>query len=105
MKQTYITDALGTELPLTEERDTRAVFHFTRVGTITHGTVWRCDEIHGRHMRHRLTFSSYYADSSVSSTRTMGFLLYDQMLRHEGVAEWEASLRAAELAEADQVAA
>lgn len=105
MKQIYITDATGKELPLTDERDPRAAFHFTRVGTITHGTVWRCDEIFGRHLRHRLTFSSYYADSSTSSSRTMGFLLYDQMLRHEGVAAWEASLRGEEEAAAQQAAA
>jgi len=64
LQTTYVTDADGNELPITTERNPNAAFHFTQVGVIPDGTVWRCDVIHGRAMSHRLTFSSYYAHAS-----------------------------------------
>lgn len=93
LRTTYVTDAEGNELPITETQDPRAAFHFTQVGRITHGTVWRCDRITGRALVHRLTFSSYYAQAS-STGHPMGWLLFRQMLAHEATAKWERELEA-----------
>jgi hypothetical protein len=91
LSKTYVTDAHGEELPITEIRDPRAAFHFTQIGTIKDGTVWRCDSISGRSMVHRLTFSSYYAHPSRTG-HPMGWLLHRQMLAHEATARWERQL-------------
>jgi len=93
MKSTYVTDEAGNELPITEQRDPAAAFHFTQVGVISDGTVWRCDAIHGRALSHRLTFSSYYAHESRTG-HTMGWLLFRQMLAHEATSAWLRDLEA-----------
>lgn len=93
MEHSYITDVNGIALPLSSERDPRAAFHFVQVGHVQNGTVWRASEIKGRGMRHRLTFTSYYDDSS-ARTWGMGRLLHEEMLNLEATARWEAKLAA-----------
>ena len=97
MERTYITTADGTELPMPAgtERDPNAKFHFAHQGTNSAGAqVWRCSEIQGRHLTHRLTFTAYVTDSSVRTYRTMGQMLFKQMLNHEAVAHWESNIAA-----------
>lgn len=88
--QTFITDAKGNELQM---GDPAAAIHFTLVGHIQDGQVWRADEIKGRGLRHRLTFSSYYRRAS-GTGHTLGFLLWHQMHAHEATAAWELKLAA-----------
>lgn len=97
MDITYITDSNGHDLPLTPERDFRAAFHFTQVGHVQNGIVWRCSEITGRVMRHRLTFTSYYNDQAARAWG-MGKLLHHEMLAMEATARWEAELASHQLA-------
>lgn len=97
MEATYLTDAIGHDLPLASERDSRAAFHFTQVGHTQNGIVWRACEIAGRVMRHRLTFTSYYNDQA-ARTWGMGWLLHREMLHLEATARWEAELASQQLA-------
>jgi len=99
MERTYITDAKGNELalPLADERNPHAAFHFAQTGFVQDGIVWRCSEIHGRHLRHRLTFTSYYNDRAAKFW-SMGRLLHNEMNQQEKVARWEAELAAQQLA-------
>ncbi|BFI94958.1 MAG: hypothetical protein RSP_04680 [Rhodanobacter sp.] len=90
MNHTYVTDKEGNELSTTD-RDPRAAFHFIQVGLAQDGIVWRASEISGRSMRHRLTFTSYYTESS-AKTWSMGRLLFHEMNQQEQVARWEAGL-------------
>jgi hypothetical protein len=97
METTYITTSDGHELQLTSERNPSAVFHFTQVGHVQDGIVWRCSEILGRHLRHRLTFTSYYNDKAARAW-SMGRLLHHEMMQQEECAKWEARLAAQQLA-------
>jgi len=85
---THITDANGTELDLGHPD---AAFHFVQVGHIQNGVVILASEIQGRHLSHRLTFSSFYLDAA-STGRTMGFLLHHEMLAMEATMRWEQQL-------------
>lgn len=93
MERSYITDNCGNDLPITHGTNASAAFHFAQVGHAQDGIVWRCSEIHGRHLSHRLTFTSYY-DDRAAKTWGMGRLLHHEMLQQERVARWEAELAA-----------
>lgn len=97
--QSCITDATGQEIPLSAERDPRAAFHFAQVGRVQDGVVWRCSAIHGQHLEHRLTFTSYYSESA-ERTWGLGRLLFHEMCTLEATARWEAELATQQLAAA-----
>lgn len=85
---TFVTDATGHEVHMGHSN---AAFHFARTGHVQDGTVWRASEIRGRHLSHRLTFTSYYLDAR-GTGHTMAFLLHHEMLALEATARWEEQL-------------
>lgn len=96
MQHSYITTANGTELTMGSGRHPNARLHFNLVNHTASGAqVWECREIQGTHLALRLTFTSRFTDLSVhASGRTMGALLFSEMVHQEKVSRWEANIAA-----------